>query len=108
MKRTGWSLGAFVLALGLISCGGGADEAGTAGEGQMLPEGAEAFSLLGEPLFPNPARAEVAARQGRDVRGAREDYEADPERRGRNHLAGSARRIYGILPRGDRGLLGGD
>ena len=43
-----------------------------------LPEGAEAVSLLGEPLYPAPAPAEVAARQAEDVDAARADYEADP------------------------------
>ena len=43
-----------------------------------LPEGAEAVSLLGEPLYPAPAPAEVAARQTADVDAARADYESDP------------------------------
>ena len=64
--------GAIALILGAAACAAADDEAGP------LPEGAEAFSLLGEPLFPNPAPAEVAAQQARDLREARADYEADP------------------------------
>ena len=44
-----------------------------------LPEGAEAISLLGEPLHPIPAPAEVAARQAEDIEAARADYESDPD-----------------------------
>ncbi len=43
-----------------------------------LPEGAQAISLLGEPLYPAPAPAEVAARQDEDEAAARTDYEANP------------------------------
>ncbi|WP_419950163.1 hypothetical protein [Candidatus Palauibacter sp.] len=67
--------GMLALSLGAAACGGGAENEGTPG---MLPEGAEAFSLLGEPLYPNPAPAEVAAEQARDLREARADYDADP------------------------------
>ena len=47
-------------------------------EAAGLPEGAEATSLLGEPLFPAPASAEVMAEQVRDREAARELYEEDP------------------------------
>ncbi len=43
-----------------------------------LPEGAEALSLLDEPLYPAPAPAEVAARQAEDEAAAWADFEADP------------------------------
>ena len=44
-----------------------------------LPEGAEALSLLDEPLYPAPAPAEVAARQAEDEAAAWADFEADPD-----------------------------
>ena len=44
-----------------------------------LPEGAEAFSLLGEPLYPPAAPADVAARRADDIAAARADYDADPD-----------------------------
>ena len=44
-----------------------------------LPEGAQAFSLFGEPLYPNSAPPDVAARQAEDIDVARADYEADPD-----------------------------
>ena len=44
-----------------------------------LPEGAEALSLLGEPLFPTPAPPDVAARREDDIAAARADYDADPD-----------------------------
>ncbi len=44
-----------------------------------LPEGAEAFSLLGEPLYPSTAPADVAARRADDIAAARADYDADPD-----------------------------
>ncbi len=44
-----------------------------------LPEGAEAFSLLGEPLYPPQASPDVAARQAEDIDAARADYEANPD-----------------------------
>ncbi|MXX33994.1 MAG: hypothetical protein F4Z50_04465 [Gemmatimonadetes bacterium] len=44
-----------------------------------LPEGAEAFSLLGEPLYPAPRPDEVAARQADDIATARANYDADPD-----------------------------
>ncbi|MCG8468573.1 MAG: hypothetical protein MJB57_10265 [Gemmatimonadetes bacterium] len=43
-----------------------------------LPEGAQAISLLGEPLYPAPASAEVAAAQARDLEVARDAYDEDP------------------------------
>ena len=62
------------LILGVAACGGAEDDEASG----TLPEGAEAFSLLGEPLYPNPAPADVAAQQARDLREARADYDADP------------------------------
>ena len=44
-----------------------------------LPEGAEAFSLLGEPLYPPAPSPEVAARRADDIAAARADYDADPD-----------------------------
>ena len=44
-----------------------------------LPEGAEAFSLLGEPLYPPTRPDEVASRQADDIAAARADYDADPD-----------------------------
>jgi len=44
-----------------------------------LPEGAEAMSLLGEPLYPPQPPPEVAARQAEDEAVARADYESDPD-----------------------------
>ncbi|WP_419165984.1 hypothetical protein [Candidatus Palauibacter sp.] len=70
------ALGTLALILGAAGCGGGTEDAEPSG---ALPEGAEAFSLLGELLHPNPAPPEIAARQARDVREARADYEADPD-----------------------------
>ena len=43
-----------------------------------LPEGAEAISLLGEPLHPPQAPPEVAARRAEDIDAARAGYEDDP------------------------------
>ena len=42
-----------------------------------VPEGAEAVSLLGEPLSPTPRSDEVAARQADDIAAAQADYDAD-------------------------------
>ncbi len=44
-----------------------------------VPEGAEAFSLLGEPLYPPTRPDEVASRQADDIAAARADYDADPD-----------------------------
>lgn len=74
--RRPWAL---VLVLGLAACGEPADEGGTPADGAGLPEGAEAISLLGEPLYPSPAPDEVAAQQARDIEVARADYDADPD-----------------------------
>ncbi len=49
-----------------------------AADATPLPEGAQAISLLGEPLHPAPAPAEVANRQAEDEAAARADYEANP------------------------------
>ena len=74
MKRYRTELCALALALGLAACDAPADEAGASG-GDGLPAGAEAISLLGEPLHPSPASAE----QQRDIEVARADYDADPD-----------------------------
>ena len=55
------------------------DEPAASEAARPLPEGAQAFSLLGEPLFPNPAATDIAARQAEDIDVARADYEADPD-----------------------------
>ena len=78
MKRYRTELCALALALGFAACDEPADEAGASG-GDGLPAGAEAISLLGEPLHPSPASAEVAAEQQRDIEVARADYDADPD-----------------------------
>ena len=44
-----------------------------------LPEGAEAISLLGEPLHPPQSPPEVAAQRAEDIDAARAGYEADPD-----------------------------
>ena len=44
-----------------------------------LPAGAEAFSLLGEPLHPTSPSPEVAARREDDIAGAQADYDANPD-----------------------------
>lgn len=79
MIRYRTELGALVLALGFAACAEPADDAGTSGGGDGRPEGAEAISLLGEPLYPSPAAAEVAAQQARDIEVARADYDANPD-----------------------------
>lgn len=43
-----------------------------------LPEGAEAWSLFGDPLFPSPASAETRARQEAQLAEARAAYEKAP------------------------------
>lgn len=74
MTRYRPELGTLVLALALGACREAADEADPpAGDG--LPEGAEAISLLGEPLYPAPASAE----QAQDIKAARADYDTDPD-----------------------------
>ena len=74
-----------------IACGPAENGSGDAASGDAapaeapeaaaapLPEGAEAVSLLGEPLYPAEAPADVAARQAEDIDAARADYEADPD-----------------------------
>jgi len=75
-----WIAASLVVALG--ACDEPAVEDGAvetpAVEVGGLPAGAETMSLLGEPLFPAPASAEVAAEQVRDREAAREVYEEDP------------------------------
>jgi tetratricopeptide (TPR) repeat protein len=94
-------LGTFVL-LGVLGCGGG--EPGSAGstasgEGEHsdatrsqapLPEGAQAISLLGEPLFPPALPEEVRVRREQQLAEALRDLEADP--RGSDALIWAARR----------------
>ncbi len=73
----------FALLLFLTACGAPAEDSGADTDAPTppvsLPEGAEALSLLGEPLYPNPASAEVAERQAADIEAARADYEANPD-----------------------------
>ena len=74
-------------ALALAACTGDApapgdaagDEPATTEADRPLPEGAQAFSLLGEPLYPNPAPPDIAAQQAEDIDVARADYDADPD-----------------------------
>lgn len=76
-----------VLALAALACGGSdAPGAGTeappASEALVatpLPEGAEARSLLGEPLFPPDLPDDVRATYEANLAEARTDYEADPD-----------------------------
>ena len=56
-----------------------ADEPAASVAARPLPEGAQAFSLLGEPLHPNPAPSDIAAQQAEDIDAARADYDADPD-----------------------------
>lgn len=79
---------AAILVVALGACGGPAVDAADDVPGASveagpaagaLPPGAEAISLLGEPLFPAPASAEVMAGQVRDREAAREAYEEDPD-----------------------------
>lgn len=48
-------------------------------QAEELPEGAEALSLLGEPLYPSVGDVELRAAQVADREAAREAYEADPD-----------------------------
>jgi len=74
-------------ALALAACTGDtpgpgnapADDPAASEATRPLPEGAQAFSLLGEPLYPNPAPPDIAARQAEDIDVARADYDADPD-----------------------------
>ena len=85
MRRTPLIAAAFLAPLS-TACG--PDESGSSGAlpadapdavVAALPEGAEAISLLGEPLSPAPPPADVAARQAEDLDAARADYESDPD-----------------------------
>ncbi len=85
MHRTISATTVFLLLL-FAACGPGEGGSGDAAPAEApdaavapLPEGAEAISLLGEPLYPTPAPADVAARQAEDIAAARADYEADPD-----------------------------
>ncbi len=75
MHRT--LLTAALLPLVSLSAACGAADSGSADV--ALPEGAEAISLLGDPLYPMLPSPEVAARQAADVDAARADYESDPD-----------------------------
>ncbi len=85
MNRT--ALAAAILLIPLsAACGAPEDGAGDPAPDEAaeaaaapLPEGAEAISLLGAPLFPVEADADVAARQAEDIAAARADYDADPD-----------------------------
>ena len=85
MHRTIFATTVFLLPL-FAACGpgeSGPDDAARAEASDdavaPLPEGAEAISLLGQPLYATPAPADVAARQAEDIDAARTDYEADPD-----------------------------
>ena len=67
------------LACGPADTGSGDDAPSGAADAPdvALPEGAQAMSLLGEPLHANPASPDVAARQAEDESAARADYEAN-------------------------------
>lgn len=67
------------LGVSLGGCGQASSDSGGAPQDEPLPQGAEAFSLLGEPLFPTPASAEVLVGQVREREEAREAYDADPD-----------------------------
>jgi tetratricopeptide (TPR) repeat protein len=81
---------------------GGEDEASSGGAVQdvgsseavmsatPLPEGAQAISLLGEPLFPPALPEEILARREQQLTEALQDLEADP--RGADALIWAARR----------------
>ena len=75
-SRTGLVLLGLLCALGTAACGESEPDPPPPAE---LPEGAQAISLLGEPLYPAPADADVRAQQVRDREAAREAYEADPD-----------------------------
>lgn len=84
-RRPAATLGPLLLAFAFIACDqstpGSADAPAddpVTEAASSLPEGAQAFSLSGEPLYPNPAPADVAARHAEDIAAARADYEADP------------------------------
>ncbi len=85
-RRPSATPGILLLASAFIACNPGApgseadpaDEAPATGA-RPLPEGAQAFSLFGEPLYPNPAPPEVAAQQAEDIAAARADYDAAPD-----------------------------
>ena len=59
--------------------GSGDARATAATPATTLPEGAEAISLLGEPLHPPEAPPDIAAQRAQDIAAARADYEADPD-----------------------------
>ena len=78
-------IGVFLALLALSACTGDAPAPGNAPADEPaaeasrpLPEGAQAFSLLGEPLYPNPAPPDIAAQQAADIDVARAGYEAAP------------------------------
>jgi predicted small lipoprotein YifL len=79
------TLAILLLAFALAACGQSgsgsesapADDASATDAARPLPEGAQAFSLFGEPLHPNPAPPEIASQQAEDIAVARADYEAE-------------------------------
>ena len=86
MRRTTLITAAFLVPL--VTACGTADNASSdaapaetpaAAIAPALPEGAEAFSLLGEPLYPPTAPPDVAARREDDIAAARAAYESDPD-----------------------------
>ena len=74
---------AICCGIGIGGCGQADSDSADPGPGvardAALPEGAEAISLLGAPLYPTPASAEAMTQQVHDRAEAREAYDADPD-----------------------------
>ena len=89
MRNGGTLVLAIAMASGVFACGGQEETgqgnpAGEEGIGEMdaspgLPEGAQAISFLGEPLFPPELTPEVQARREQQLGEALKALEADPE-----------------------------
>ena len=84
--RPGILFTAALLAPVLTTCGPGDSGSSDAPPAESrstivpaLPQGAEAISLLGEPLHPPEAAPDIAARREQDIAAALADYESDPE-----------------------------
>lgn len=99
-QRTVLRLGMIAL-WGTFGCGGGESpppDSGAIGGGPVdaprpetpLPEGAQAMSLLGEPLFPPALPGEALARRKQQLAEALQELEADPQ--GADAIIWAARR----------------
>ena len=86
--RAWWeALTATALLAGLLSTCGPADDDSTDARptessgsiAPALPDGAEAISLLGEPLHPTPPPPDIAAQREADITAALADYESNPD-----------------------------